>query len=110
LEGIIKLIKEKKESLENNSRKFSVWVTGLETGLEADNPSSFKSNLFFELFVQEKLGPSSRLLQEAHQTQHTRGKANRWNRMTGSLFRYAIHAESSSLAYGYDAVLSIRIL
>jgi hypothetical protein len=33
---------------------------------------------------------SARRLQEAHQTQHTRGLANRWNPMTGLLFRYAI--------------------
>ena len=45
---------------------------------------------------------------EAHQTQYTRGKVDRWNPMTGSLFMYAIHAQSRSLAYGYDAALSIR--
>jgi hypothetical protein len=34
-----------------------VWVIGHEIVMEAGNPTSFMSNLFYELFGQEKLGP-----------------------------------------------------
>uniref|UniRef100_A0AAZ3P8X2 Uncharacterized protein n=1 Tax=Oncorhynchus tshawytscha TaxID=74940 RepID=A0AAZ3P8X2_ONCTS len=43
---------------------------------------------------------SARRLQEAHQTQHTRGLANRWNPMTGLLFR-TMTKYSSRLCKGY---------
>lgn len=55
------------ESLEHNSCKCNVRVTGLETDVEAGKPTSFMSNLFYELFVQEMLGPMP-LINNAHST------------------------------------------
>lgn len=57
LDEEIKLLKYKTKSLNNHSCKFNTRVTGLESGLEAGNTTSFMNNIFYELIGQEKLGP-----------------------------------------------------
>lgn len=63
----INFLKQKTDALDNQSRKLNVRVIGLEAGVEAGNPISFMSKLFYELFGLEKLGPEP-LINIAHRT------------------------------------------
>lgn len=60
-------LKNKIEMLENHSRKLNLRFLGIREGAEAGNPTSFTTDLLYQLFGREKLGPPP-LLCIAHRT------------------------------------------
>lgn len=53
----VSLLKQKGESLENQSRKFNLRIHGLPEGIEQGRPTSFVNDMLRELFDQADLGP-----------------------------------------------------
>ena len=69
-------LKKQVESIENHSRKLNLRFLGLKSGLEAGNPTDFTTNLLYELFGRELLGPPP-LLSIAHRTGPTPATGSR---------------------------------